>query len=119
MSGYPLGERTIRLDASWDVIVVGGGPSGCTAAMAAQHEGTRTLLLEGTTCLGGMGTAGLIAACCPFSDGEKIICRGLAQRVFEESERVCLTCRPARLVGSRSTLSILSECTTSLSRRLE
>jgi glycine/D-amino acid oxidase-like deaminating enzyme len=80
-------NRDIPLDDSWDVIVIGGGPSGCTAATAAAREGARTLLIEGTGCLGGMGTVGLVPAWCPFSDGEKIIYRGLAERVFEESKK--------------------------------
>ncbi len=71
----------------WDVIVAGGGPSGCTAAVAAAREGARVLLIEATGCLGGMGTAGLVPAWCPFSDGEKMIYRGLAERVFRESCR--------------------------------
>jgi hypothetical protein len=80
-------SRELPLDDTWDVIVVGGGPSGCTAAAAAAREGARTLLVEATGCLGGMGTAGLVPAWCPFSDGEKIIYRGLAERVFEESKK--------------------------------
>lgn len=82
MAEHVLSERTIALDDSWDVIVVGGGPAGCTAAAAAAREGARTLLVEGTGCLGGMGTAGLVPAWCPFSDQEKIIYRGLAEKVF-------------------------------------
>jgi len=82
MSTLTLRERTLSLDDSWDVIVVGGGPSGCTAAAAAAREGARTLLVEATGCLGGMGTAGLVPAWCPFTDGEKIIYRGLAERIF-------------------------------------
>lgn len=79
-------ERRIKLDDSWDVIVAGGGPSGCTAAIAAARGGARTLLIEATGALGGMGTMGLVPAWCPFSDGEKIIYRGLAQKVFEASK---------------------------------
>jgi FAD-dependent oxidoreductase family protein len=85
MSTYALKEREIPLDDSWDVIVVGGGPAGCTAAAAAAREGAETLLLEGTNCLGGMGTAGLVPAWCPFSDKEQMIYRGLAERVFRET----------------------------------
>ncbi len=78
-------NRNLPLDDSWDVIVAGGGPAGCTAAAAAAREGARTLLLEASGCLGGMGTAGLVPAWCPFTDGEKIIYRGLAQTVFDRS----------------------------------
>lgn len=80
---YVIQSKTIPLDDSWDVIVVGGGPSGCTAAAAAAREGARTLLIEGTGSLGGMGTLGLVPAWCPFSDKEKIIYRGMAMKVFE------------------------------------
>jgi len=83
MSTYLLPQREIALDDSYDVIVAGGGPAGCTAAAAAARDGARTLLIEGTGCLGGMGTSGLVPAWCPFSDKEKIIYRGLAEKVFE------------------------------------
>jgi len=72
----------IPLDDSWDVIVAGGGPAGCAAAAAAAREGAKTILIEATGALGGMGTSGLVPAWCPFSDSEKIIYRGLAERVF-------------------------------------
>ena len=80
---YSMKAREIPLDDSWDVVVAGGGPSGCTAAVAAAREGAKTLLIEATGSLGGMGTSGLVPAWCPFTDKEKIIYRGLAQRVFE------------------------------------
>ena len=81
MADYILRERNIPLDDSWDVIVVGGGPAGCAAATAAAREGARTLLLEATGVLGGMGTSGLVPWFCGYGDGEKIIARGLAERV--------------------------------------
>ena len=34
-----------------------------------------------------MGTAGMVPAWCPFSDGEKIIYRGLAEKIFEASRK--------------------------------
>jgi len=78
-----LPAHTVPLNDGYDVIVCGGGPAGCAAAAAAAREGARTLLIEATGCLGGMGTSGLVPAWTPFSDGEKIIYRGLAQRVLE------------------------------------
>lgn len=82
-----LKRSHIKVDDRWDVIVVGGGPSGCTAAISAAREGARTLLIEAIGQLGGMGTAGMIPAWCPFSDGEKIIYRGLAEKIFNESKK--------------------------------
>ena len=69
-------KRSMPLDDSWDVIVVGGGPAGCTAAIAAAREGAKTLLIEAMGQLGGMGTSGMVPAWSPFSDGEKMIYRG-------------------------------------------
>ncbi len=94
---YTLPARQLPLDESFDVIVVGGGPAGCTAATAAAREGARTLLVEATGCLGGMGTAGLVPAWCPFSDKEKIIYRGLAERVFRETTAGIAHIAPERL----------------------
>lgn len=81
MADHVLSERKIPLDDSFDVIVVGGGPAGCAAATAAAREGAKTLLLEATGALGGMGTSGLVPWFCGYTDGEKIITRGLAERV--------------------------------------
>lgn len=81
------GKSKIPVYDGWDVIVVGGGPSGCAAATAAAREGAKTLLMEGTGALGGMGTSGLLNVWCPFTDGEKIIYKGIAERVFSESKR--------------------------------
>ena len=83
---YEMKSRNIPLNDDFDVIVAGGGPAGCTAAIAASREGAKTLLIEGTGALGGMGTSGLVPAWCPFSDKEKIIYGGLAQKIFEKSK---------------------------------
>ncbi len=84
MTDYALKERTVPCDDSWDVVVAGGGPAGCTAAAAAAREGARTLLVEATGALGGMGTSGLVPAWCPFTDKERIIYGGLAERVLKQ-----------------------------------
>ncbi len=82
MKEYALQVRTIPLHDGFDVIVVGGGPAGCTAAAAAAREGAKTLLVESTGALGGMGTSGLVPGWCPFSDKQKLIYRGLAEKVL-------------------------------------
>ena len=78
---FSLKERTIGLDERYDVIVVGGGPSGCAAAAASAREGCKTLLIERAGALGGMGTLGLVPWFVGFDDGDKVIARGLAEKV--------------------------------------
>ena len=82
MKTYQSPSRQLPLDDGWDVLVVGGGPAGCAAATAAAREGARTLLVEATGCLGGMGTSGLLPFWGWFWDYEKIIHRGIAEKVI-------------------------------------
>lgn len=87
MKTYTPRPAALPLDDTWDVVVVGGGPSGCTAAAAAAREGAKTLLIEASGVLGGSGTGALVPAWCPFSDKEKIIYRGLAETVFNRCKK--------------------------------
>jgi ribulose 1,5-bisphosphate synthetase/thiazole synthase len=41
-----------------DVLVIGGGPAGIGAALAAARNGAKTLVVEQFNCLGGVATAG-------------------------------------------------------------
>ncbi len=81
---YGLPVRRVPLEDSWDVIVVGGGPAGCAAAIAAARQGAKTLLIEREGALGGMGTLGLVPWFCGYADGEKVIAQGIAERVRQE-----------------------------------
>lgn len=45
---------------TYDVIVVGAGPSGCAAAISCGRQGLKTLLIEKSNCLGGAWTCGFI-----------------------------------------------------------
>ncbi len=96
-STYTLPSRTIPLDDSWDVVVVGGGPAGVAAAASSAREGARTLLIEATNALGGMSTMGMVPAWCPFSDKEKIIYRGLAERIFNAGKATTPFVKPDAL----------------------
>ena len=88
-------QREIPCDDSWDVVVAGGGPAGCAAAAAAGREGARTLLLEATGALGGMGTNGMVPAWCPFTDQKRVIYAGIAERVLRE----CMAGMPCTQIG--------------------
>src|SRR6267142_646214 len=56
--------RRIPLYGEYDVAVLGGGPAGIAAAVAAARAGRRTLLIERYGFLGGMGTAAGVTNFC-------------------------------------------------------
>jgi len=57
-------SREIPLYGEYEVAVLGGGPAGIAAAVAAARAGRRTLLIERYGFLGGMGTAAGVTNFC-------------------------------------------------------
>ncbi len=53
-------ERKIPVSGDFDVVVLGGGPAGICAAVAAAKQGVSVLLVEKNGYLGGAATAGLV-----------------------------------------------------------
>jgi ribulose 1,5-bisphosphate synthetase/thiazole synthase len=53
-------QREIPIVDTTDVLVVGGGPGGVAAAIAASRAGARTILIERYNHLGGLWTGGLV-----------------------------------------------------------
>jgi len=50
---YAEPARTVPIIGGADVVIVGGGPAGCAAALAAARQGADVLLVEGQGYLGG------------------------------------------------------------------
>lgn len=67
-----------------DVVVVGGGPAGINAAIAAGRTGARTLLIERYGFLGGMSTVALVYPWMTFHtmEGKQVI-GGIAQEIVD------------------------------------
>lgn len=70
-------SRKTEIFGSFDVVILGGGPAGIAAAVAAARAGAQTLLVERYGFLGGMGTAAGVTNFC-----------GLHANVHGESRRV-------------------------------
>jgi hypothetical protein len=62
--------REINVFAEAEVVVVGGGPAGVTAAITAAREGADTILVERYGHLGGMATGGLVLMINQFPPGQ-------------------------------------------------
>ena len=75
--------RNVPVHATCDVLVVGGGPAGTAAAVAAARLGADTILLERHNHLGGLSTGGLVIWIDRMSDwsGQHVI-RGLAEELL-------------------------------------
>ncbi len=81
-----------------EVLVVGGGPGGLAAAVAAARNGADTLLVERYGFLGGMATAGLVNPYMTYWAGEEQIVNGIHQEICDR-----LTALGAYGKGSRTT----------------
>ena len=77
-------QRSIPIEEGYEVVVAGGGPAGAAAAISAARQGARTLLIESTGCLGGMGTSGLVTAFDPMANGTTGLVGGFMREVVEE-----------------------------------
>ena len=75
--------REIETAVRTEVCVVGGGPAGCAAALAAARAGAKVFLAEGHTCLGGLGTAGGVPLFMTFSDGVNFVADGIGREILE------------------------------------
>ncbi len=81
-------EKKVPVFGNYDVIVVGGGIAGVSAALAAARNGSRVLLTEKMFALGGLATLGLIVVYLPICDGMGTqVCYGIAEELLHLSIR--------------------------------
>lgn len=66
-----------------EIIIVGGGPAGCAAAIAAGRMGRDVLVIDGSTALGGMATMGMVSRMNPYTDKEKVIYRDIPVEILD------------------------------------
>jgi hypothetical protein len=88
----------IGIEDEVDVQVVGGGPAGVAAAVAAARNGARTRLVERYGFLGGNLTAGLVGPCMTsYSlDGREQLIRGVFDEFVRRMEAMGGALHPSR-----------------------
>lgn len=74
-------QRKIRklapLAGKYDVVVIGGGPAGFIAAIAAARQGAKTAIIERYGFLGGMATIGYVAPISVFALKNELVIGGI------------------------------------------
>jgi predicted NAD/FAD-dependent oxidoreductase len=68
----------VQADFNYDVVVVGGGPAGTAAGIAAARVGIKTLVIEKSGCLGGMASSGMVV---PHFEGDRC---GISLEIIEK-----------------------------------
>lgn len=76
--------RRIPVRHEVDILVAGGGPAGIAASLAAARQGRKVFLAERHSCLGGMGTAGMVPVFMQFTDGANFLAGGIGREVAEK-----------------------------------
>ena len=84
-----------------EVLVVGGGPAGVCAAIAAAREGADTLLVEQSGFCGGMATRGLVGPfmTCYDAEGKEMIIRGIFEEIVNRMVERGFAIHPAEVMG--------------------
>jgi hypothetical protein len=97
--------RSLPVHTECDVLVVGGGPAGTAAAVAAARLGADVVLLERYNHLGGLSTGGLVIWIDRMSDWQgRHVIRGFAEELLSRLTRDKIA-GPERLNGARTTQS--------------
>ncbi len=88
--------KDIEVIDSADIIVLGGGPAGCAAAIAAGRLGANVLLVERYGYLGGMATGGLVIGYFEYDKGMRGIVSEVAERIIADGGRYVETNRVSK-----------------------
>lgn len=79
-------SRELPVKGAYDVLVIGGGVAGVSAALASARQGMKVCLVEKEYMLGGLATAGIIAIYLPLCDGKgQQLISGISEELLKES----------------------------------
>ena len=80
---YEEAARTLRVVSRADVVVVGGGPAGFSAAVAAARQGASVCLVERYPYLGGLASGGMVLVLDDMCAGAEITVRGICGELID------------------------------------
>lgn len=89
-----LPGRDAKVVSTTDVVVVGGGPAGTTAAVSAARNGARVTLVERYAMLGGMASGGFVLVLDDMINGDEITVRGITDEFVGRMESKGLAIYP-------------------------
>lgn len=93
--------QNVEMKYQTDVLIIGGGPAGVCAAIAAARMGVSTVLVEEGGFCGGMATRGLVGPfmTCYDADGSEMIIRGLFEEIVDRMVSRGFAIHPAEVMG--------------------
>jgi hypothetical protein len=83
-----------RIAARSDVVVVGGGPAGFAAAVAARREGCSVTLVERYPFLGGLASGGMVLVLDDMHNGDEVTVTGICMEMIERMAKLDLCVYP-------------------------
>jgi len=81
-------QREVPVFRETDVLVVGGGPSGVAAAVAARRTGAKVTLIERYGCFGGQWTGGLVLKIPGVCFGKKQVTMGICEDILQRLDKM-------------------------------
>lgn len=85
---------SVPVVAEADVVVVGGGPAGVSAAVSAARNGADTVLVERYGCLGGMASGGMVLVLDDMVNGSEVTVRGICEEYIGRLHQLGLAVYP-------------------------